>query len=147
MRFQSSASTYFAISRCSQARARLQSCFTLLIDTPSSSAISSISNPPKKRNSTTRLWRVDKGAPAPSTPHRAPLYLWTFHEKKREHQLAELSRRPLRAFRPSSCAHDQHGFGAFASPRQPETATDLAIQCAHALLGGHRPRVQAPWVE
>ena len=47
-------------SRNSQARARLQSRLTVATDTSSTCAASSRLSPPKKRSSTTRLWRASQ---------------------------------------------------------------------------------------
>src|SRR6516225_1755880 len=50
------------ISRCSQIRADVQCRFTVAGDTPKTSAVSSIDNPPKKRNSTIWLCWVSRRA-------------------------------------------------------------------------------------
>src|SRR5437016_4008758 len=65
--------TDFDSSRWSQARARLQSRLTVASETFNTSAASSFVNPPKNRNSTTRLWRASSSASALSASSSATM--------------------------------------------------------------------------
>ena len=126
-------------SRASQARAVFQSLFTVRTETPNASAVSSMLNPPKKRNSTTRLARGATSAEHGQVHRRAPPRPRTALVPAGRYRRATPARHRRGVWWPCACA------AASTSTRRMIVAV-VAKKCArfchvHRLLPSDEPQV------
>ncbi len=109
-----------AIWRCRKARAELQLRFTVAVDTPSTSAVSSTDRPPKKRRLHQSRLIGDRALTASGAHCRAPAYPAAGVPQSPWCLRAGLSRPPNRAAPRRACANSPPGCAASASRRRPE---------------------------